>query len=324
MTVSAGETADRPLPYLRVFVTGGTGFVGRHLVYHLRRRLPPTAMLAVGGRGEEGSDIAFDLSDPASIRAAISETRPDLVVHLAGEASVASATATASRAWRLNVGGTMALAEAIAAESPDCTVLFASSSEVYGEVFLEGAAKESDRPKPNAVYAQSKLAAEQSLAVMLPPQARLFIARPSNHIGPGQAEHFAISSFAHQLVERERVAEAAAIRVGNLEAQRDFLDVRDVVRAYDALLALPVAPAVREIFNISLGKVHTIRFVLDELRSSARVASEVVVDPLRYRASEIQVAMVDSSKLRAQTGWQPAIPIEHSVRDVLDDWRRRL
>lgn len=321
--VSAGLISDRSLPDAsRVLVTGASGFVGRHLVDLLTTHGGVTVVRA--GRAGEDADIVFDLADQNSVAQGIAETRPDIVFHLAGEASVAAAARAAARTWQVNVGGSLALATALAEVNPAATLLFASSSEVYGRAFLDGAASENDRPAPVSVYGQSKLAAEQMLAAVMAPNATLIVARPSNHIGPGQDGRFALPSFAAQLVAGERAGERATIQVGNLDAERDFMDVRDVVRAYALLAHRLHGSSARETVNIASGTLRSINTMLDALRRSARIDSEVVVDPTRLRAAEIQRESVDAKKLRAATGWTPDYPLERSVADILDDWRRRL
>ena len=315
--------ADVALPYRRVLVTGGSGFVGGHLLARLLEQLTPEARIIRGGRGEAGTDILLDLANPPGIRQAVEAVRPDLVLHLAGEASVATAAGAAAERWHINLAGSLALADAVGDVSPDSTFLFASSAEVYGLAFLDGDVDEVTVPQPIAVYGQSKLAAEHMLATVLPASATLIVARPTNHIGPRQGERFAIASFAKQLVENERLSRPALIRVGNLNAQRDFMDVRDVVSAYIALLRLQLDPGARELFNISSGTLHSLRYMLDSLRSATAVLSEVVVDNERFRPNEIERAAVNADRIRLLTGWKPIISVERSLRDVLCDWRER-
>lgn len=306
----------------RIMVTGSRGFVGRHLVETLTQSGYPADQIACPGR-EPACTIRLDLGDAASIRSAVEAAVPDMVYHLAGEASVAQSGHYAAATWQANFVGTMDLALALAEVNPAVTLLFVSSAEVYGQAFLDGPVDEAVRPAPSSVYAQAKLATEQMLAAVLPQSATLIVARPSNHIGPGQDERFAVPSFARQLALAERAGDSARIQVGNLESERDFMDVRDVVRVYELLTRLYAQTGVRETFNISSQQSRSVRSLLDMLRQDARVASEVVVDPARSRPSEVPVALVGSSRLREMTGWAPTIPMDQTIRDVLNDARIR-
>ncbi len=315
--MTRGEGASR-----RILVTGGSGFVGRHLLAELTENARSGDVILQAGR-EPDCDVPLDLKDVASVSAAVAAARPDVVLHLAGEASVAQAGNNAAATWQLNLVGTMALAVALGEVSPSATLLFTSSAEVYGRAFLDGVVDETVRPAPSSIYAQAKLAAEQMLAAVLPASATLVVVRPSNHIGPGQDERFALPSFAQQIARAELAGETARIQVGNLDTQRDFMDVRDVVRAYRALVDRFAGTGARETFNISSQNVVPIRTLLEALRGDATVASELIVDPERSRASEVPSAAMDSSRLRETIGWVPAIAIEESARDVLNAARRR-
>lgn len=314
--------AKWPAACRRVLVTGGSGFVGKHLLAMLRRATDDGVEIFRAGH-EGRTDVRFDLTDPPSVVAAVAETRPDLVFHLAGQASVAGADAAAAATWRVNLVGSLALAEALATVNPRATLLFASSAEVYGRAFLDGSVDETSVPQPTSVYAQVKLATEQMLMAVLPRSATVIVARPTNHIGPGQSDRFALASFAAQLAAGERAGARTTIQIGNLETRRDFMDVRDVVRAYLGLVSRYHGNEVREIFNIASEKTRTICSVLDMLRAASTVESEVRVDPERVRPAEIPETSADPSRLRAAIGWEPEWSLDRSVRDVLDDARAR-
>jgi GDP-4-dehydro-6-deoxy-D-mannose reductase len=326
---STDGAAPPPLPFGRILVTGADGFVGRELVPAIAARLRPDARLSLATRQpvmavpDAWHRIAFDLEDGASIAAAIVETRPDLVVHLAGQASVGRSAGTAAATWSANLSGSLALARALADTVPDCTMLFASSVEVYGLTFNHETATEASPLRPQSAYARSKAAAEAMLADVLPASARLIVARPCNHSGPDQDEAYVIPAFAAQIARAESGA-SRVIRVGNLDAERDFLDVRDVVSAYLAVLASAEALPARSIFNIASGRPVRIGTILDRLRAMSRCETRVEPDPDRMRPSEVASAAIDSAAIVQATGWAPVHTLDDMLARVLAGQRARV
>ena len=302
-------------------MTGGNGFVGNHLRAALANKLSALSSLLIAGREPE-CDVFLELSDAGSVESAVRSVRPDLIIHLGGEASVAAASRDAINAWRINVAGTLALAATFGDCSPAGTFFFISSAEVYGGAALESPATETIPASPISVYGKSKLAAEWMLSSALPSAARLITVRPSNHLGPGQDTRFAIPSFARQIAEGEQADRAVSIKVGNLDARRDFMDVRDVVRAYVALLMLPWAPGTRATYNVASGVTRGVGEIMGMLQSHATVATSLEFDPDRQRANELPSMHVDASLLRAATGWSPLYAIEQTVADILGDARQ--
>ncbi|HWI86419.1 MAG TPA: GDP-mannose 4,6-dehydratase [Sphingomonas sp.] len=307
-------------------MTGGDGFVGRLLVAAMAERLKPDARLIQATRTprsewpDDHDYVTFDLEDPAGIADAIGEVRPDLVVHLAAQSSVGRSAGEAGVTWSINLCGSLALARALAATVPDCTLLFASSVEVYGLTFNHEVATEASPLRPQSAYARSKAAAEAMFADVLPADARLIVARASNHSGPGQTDAFVIPAFADQIVQVER-GKASAVRVGNLEAERDFLDVRDVIAAYLKLLVQAKSLPPRNIFNIASGTSVRIGAVLDRLRALSGLEMAVERDPQRMRASEVARAAVDASAIRRAFGWVPTHTLDETLASVLADRR---
>lgn len=309
------------LPYRSVLVTGAGGFVGRYLLAALRDRLVPDVYLVAPARDGIMQD-RLDLNDGSAVTRLIDNLRPDLVVHLAAQSSVGASAGGAAETWRTNVGGTLHLAQAVAAAAPAATFAFASSSEVYGAAFNAGTANEETVPAPMSPYARTKRAGEELLADVLAPTNRLIIFRPGNHSGAGQDTRFVLPAFADQIARIEAGEIPPVIKVGSLTAMRDFLDVRDVVDAYCAVLGQDTA-TLRETFNIGSGDVHPIGDLLDMLLAMARVSIRVEQDSHRLRASEVPCARIDATKLRERTGWHPCHALRDTVAMVLDDCRRR-
>ncbi|MGW8192445.1 NAD-dependent epimerase/dehydratase family protein [Sphingomonas hankookensis] len=309
------------LPYRSVLLTGGRGFVGRYLLPVLQARLAPEAIVHRLDRHGAEQD-AVDLLDPVAVRALVARTRPELIVHLAAQSSVGQSAGQAADTWRVNVGGTVNLAEAVAAECPDATFAFSSSAEIYGSAFNGGRVDETTPPLPQSVYARTKRAAEEVLADTLRPENRLIIFRPTNHSGAGQDGRFVLPAFAEQIAAIEAGGRPGVIRVGSLTAERDFLDVRDVVNAYVGVLAQPGGDQ-RQTYNIASGHPVPIAHLLDHLLQLASVPITVEPDPARMRPSEVVRTEVASGRIRAQTGWVPHIALRDTVADVLEGCRRR-
>ena len=215
------------------------------------------------------------------------------------------------------------MASACARAAPAATLFFVSSSEVYGRSFSPARSREDAPLQPMNVYARSKAAAEQVLADVLPAEARLIVARSFNHTGPGQDERFVLPSFAAQIARIEAHRQPAEIRVGNLDAERDFLDVRDVCRAYVALIkAAPALPA-RSVFNVSSGSSRSIGALLEILAWQSSARFEVVVDHTRLRSVEIPNAVGRNDLLRAAVDWTPIHPIEETLAALLQRAREK-
>ncbi|PWB94482.1 NAD-dependent epimerase/dehydratase family protein [Methylosinus sporium] len=324
--MSAAAAFPSAARFERILVTGGSGFVGRYMLEGLARAYPAAHRMSLARPGEpapaaDWSPIAFDLLDPADVEATMREARPDLVVHLAAQASAAKSFVAAEETWRVNFVGSLNLGSALARHAAEAVVIFASTADVYGASLGEDAAHEAMIPRPLNAYARSKLAAETMLADVLPQTARLVVARPFSHIGPGQDKRFAVSSFAAQIVEIESGRAEPRLCVGDLSVQRDFLDVRDVVDAYLRLIAIaPDLPA-RDIFDIASGTTRPLASLVEAMRRLARRDFEIVVDPERLRPADIPVAHCVAAKLRAATGWSPTRTTDETLVDLLDYWR---
>lgn len=314
----------------RTLLTGGNGFVGKILC----RLLQQAGHHVVALSGCQGSPAAHadeslvcDIRDAQAVSQAVKLARPERVIHLAAVSHVATSFKDPLLTWQTNVMGSLHLLEALRQHAPAAFVLFASSAEVYGATFKRGKALREDAPcQPLNPYAASKLAAETAFAEYFRQGTPGVIARPFNHIGPGQSPDFVTASFARQIALIEAGKQPAELKVGNLLAERDFLDVRDVCAAYLKLLELadrPVDSYPRR-YNISSGQPRPIRTMLDALLQLTSVPVRVVEDPQRMRPSDIPSASGDSTAIRRHTGWQPTFEITETLRELLADWRERV
>jgi len=257
---------------------------------------------------------AVDLLDRASVREALAATRPSVIYHCAGFADVHDAWRAPARALRVNALGTHHLLEAAREAGLSCRVLVTGSALVYRPA--ADPLTEDSPIGPASPYGVSKLAQEMTAAASPLP---VMIVRPFNHAGPGQSASYATSAFAQQVAEIEAGSREPILRVGNLDARRDITDVRDTVRAYEALAerGTPHMP-----YNVCSGRARSMRELLDILLSLSRVRVRVEVDPSRLRPSDNPVIAGSHDRLTRDTGWRPEIPIEQTLADLLQHWRR--
>ncbi len=314
---------------MKVLITGITGFAGTHLATYLAK---------VGGVEVAGLDLqapakkvaaglkhatihCCDLADAGRVQKVIGQERPDAVVHLAARAQVAGAWEDAVAIMETNVVCTQSLLQALHQAAPAARVLLVSSSEVYGKVPPEQMPIREDSPmKPNNPYSASKAAVEFiGLEYFYAFGAAVIIARPFNHIGPGQRGNFVVPALASQIAEIEAGLKEPVLKVGRLDSERDFTDVRDIVRAY-WLLIQKGEPGLA--YNIASGTRHKIKEILDTLLKLSEIRPSVEHPRELMRPSDTPVVIGDSSRLRTLDDWRPQIPIETSLRDALDYWRR--
>lgn len=278
----------------RVLVTGPEGFVGRHLRAEL---------------GEAFVPFGGDVLDADAVAAAVREAEPSAVVHLAAESSVAASWERPTDVWRVNVDGTVNVLDAVRHERPEARVLFTSTCEVYGNA-SRFPTPEDEPVRPISPYAVTKAAAELGCAL---PGVDVVVARSFNHEGPGRDDRFAVGSWTRQIARLEAEG-GGSLLVGDLSAERDITDVRDVVRAYRLLLD-PAVPA--GTYNVASGRSVTMEHVVELLTGLARVPVRVERDESRVRPADIRRLCGDVSKLRGATGWEPAIPLEQTLADAL-------
>lgn len=299
---------------MRALVIGASGFVGRHLVAHLRE--VGDEVVAID-RSSGGPDIC----DPYGITAHIGASRADVVYHLAGQSDVGRSWTDVIGTYRANVEGLVnVLAAARAAEVG--RVIAVLSADVYGRVTdAELPLTETAPFRPISPYAASKAAADLvCVQAFLGYGLHVVRARPFTHIGPGQGPGFVASAIASRVAAAERDA-LDDISVGTLSTRRDFTDVRDVVRAY-RLLAQHGAPG--EAYNICSGTDVPVQLVADTLIGLARRPLRLVSDPALSRPADVPLLRGDPTRLHVLTGWKAEIPLATTLTDLLEDWRLRI
>lgn len=305
----------------RLLVSGASGFVGRHLIEAASAH-PEAKDLDVRMLSDENG-VATDVRDAEAVTRAIRQFSPTAIVHLAAVASPREASTEPRAAWEVNLLGTFNLAHATMRHAPEALFVFAGSSEVYGQTFARSGGRpvaEGSVLEPISTYGATKAAADLMLGQMSLRGLRSIRFRPFNHTGSGQAAGFVVPAFARQIVRVERGWQDPLVRVGSLAVKRDFLDVRDVVRAY--LSAALDAGEVSGPCNLATGRPVAVADILEGLCSLCPRALEVVTDPARVRLGEIATMSGDPRRAKAMLGWKAEIPLETTLRDVLEYWRR--
>ncbi len=321
---------------MRFFVTGISGFVGTHLTAALLERGDTVFGLAreagslgalhrrFGDRFPESAVALCDLRDRERLRAELVRASPDGVFHLAGVAFVPKSFAAPNLAYEVNFLGTTELLGAVLAVAPRARVVLVTSGEIYG--WIDPARDlplvESQPLRPLSPYSVAKAAADLAGFQFFHAHGLDVVrARPFNHTGPGQSADFVCSDFARALAAAECGAGPARLRVGNLDVERDFSDVRDVVRGYLALFEKGTAG---EAYNLGSGVATRVGTILEELRGFCRVTVDVEPDARKLRAGELPRIVASIDKIREATGWRPEMPLRRTLADLLDDWRARL
>ncbi len=300
---------------MRAVVTGGLGFVGQHLVRHLRDAGDDVIVL------DHHGEHAVDVTDGPAVAAAIAEAAPDALYHLAGWADVGASWDDPVGVLRLNAEGTLHVLRACTAAKV-ARVLAVASADVYGVVTEDELPLTEASPlRPTSPYAASKVAADAlAQQAFLGHGLGVVRVRPFNHLGPGQSEQFVAPAIAARIARAERDG-TDEVAVGSLSARRDVTDVRDVVRAYRLLIEQGTAG---EVYNVCTGRDLAVQTLAELLVGLARRPVELVTDPSLLRPVDLPVLRGDASKLRAATGWEPSIAIEQTLTDLLDDMRSRV
>ena len=313
----------------RILVTGASGFVGGWLAPALRRRFGDGCEIfgaSVNGKAVEGQvPVSLDLMSRESVEAAVRQVRPTACVHLAGVTHVVGAADAPTRAWEVNLRGTMFLAEALLAEAPDCRLVHVSSGEVYGLSANRFERLNEDCPlAPANLYAVTKAAADLAIGEMALRGLKAVRFRPFNHTGPGQPPDFVTPGVAAQLARAEAPGAEPRLRIGATDRARDFLDVRDVCEAYAAAIARFDDLPAGQIFNLASGQSRTIQSILDDFLRLARRPMVVEVDRGRIRPNDVARICGDAGLAERTLGWKSVIPWEQTVADMLAYWRDRV
>jgi GDP-4-dehydro-6-deoxy-D-mannose reductase len=329
---------------MRVLLTGAAGFTGSHLAEYLL-----TDAAAHVGEADLGTaDLPLevhcvvhrhdrrihhlrhqmhlhrgDLRNGLWVHELVQSVQPDFTMHLAAWSDVGGSWQQPWTTYELNIQCQLHLLQALQRWSPHCRTLVITSNEVYGVLDPARLPVDEATPfRPNNPYGVSKVAQDMmALQYWLSHQLPTIRARSFNHIGPGQSDDFAASAFARQIAEIEAGLRPPVVTVGNLETQRDFTDVRDVVRAYWLLMRHGDAG---EVYNVGSGVARPVRWLLETLLTLTQVQVEVELDLHRLRPSDVPVSVCNNQRLVQATGWQPRVDLHQSLQDLLDGWRKEV
>lgn len=315
----------------KILITGITGFVGSHLASHLLSEKSYDIIgtyrseLDTTSREQIDKNITLkkvDLNNEEAVEKLLRETKPDVIFHLAAQASPAKSFAIPVETLTNNIVAEFSLLNSLRKlELRDTRVVVISSAEIYGVLTPHDIPVDEETPfRPATPYAVSKLAQDfLSYQHFLAYNMDIVRLRPYNHIGPGQKEGYVVTDFAKQIAEIEKGKKEETISVGNLQAKRDFTDVRDIVKAYT--LAMEKGES-GEVYNIGSGKSRKIEDILHTLLSFSSKKISVTIDQSRFRPIDVPEIRCDSSKFNKITGWEPEIPFEKTLEDILDYWRK--
>lgn len=318
---------------MRVLITGITGFAGSHLADYILENHPEVKLYGLVRWRSPMENILHirdkielhegDLKDIVSLKKCLSEIRPDRIFHLAAQSYVPFSWRCPSETFSINALGQINLFEAVLSLKLSPRIQVAGTSEEYGLVNDdEIPMKETNPLRPLSPYAVSKIA-QDFLAWQYYKSYGLSTVRTRgfNHTGPRRGEVFICSNFAKQIAKIEKGKKEPVIYVGNLEAKRDFTDVRDIVRGYWLCLEKGKEG---DVYNVGTGKPYSMKEILDLLLSMSKVKVKTKLDPARLRPSDVPVLYSDCTKLKELTGWEPKIPFKQSLQDLLEFWRERV
>lgn len=316
---------------MKAFITGITGFAGSFLAENLLASgkydvsgtyLSENSLINVDSVKDRIKLYRLDLQDFEAVKGVILEEKPDVVFHLAALASPAKSIGDARHYILNNISVQLNLQDAVREAELNPTILIVSSAGVYGSDVADYGKLDENAPlNPADPYAFSKLAQDfLGLQYFLTYKIPIIRVRPFNHIGPRQSLDFAVASFAKKIADIESGKNDPILKVGNLEAKRDFTDVRDMVQAYVDLIEKGVAG---DVYNAGSGKSITMREVLDKLLAFSTKDIKVEIDQSLFRPVDIPELVCDNTKLVQTTGWQPKIEIDQTLKDTLEYFRNQ-
>lgn len=323
---------------MRVLITGIAGFVGNHLIKNLITDDSEYGLEIMGAdidltnflyKNHDGKNISIhssviDLRDRDAVEKIIMSFKPDIIYHLAAQSSVSYSWEKPVETFEINVFGGINILESVREYCSDCKILVTCTAEEYAEPLdvKDSPIDEDFRIRPKNPYAISKSALDFfSTTYQRAYDLFVYVTRSFNHAGPGQSERFVISDFAKQIAEIEKGIKEPVISVGNIDVYRDFLDVRDVISAYRAIIDRG-RPG--EVYNVCSGIKTKISDILELLVSSSTVKKiEIKVDENKLRPVELIEVYGDNRKLKLDTGWKPNYNIRKSILDILNWWRKK-
>ena len=311
---------------MNILITGASGFVGYYVMQALGK------LHCIPLAGEKG---AIDVRDSGGIKSFLSAPGTpvfDAVIHLAAQGFVPESFKNPLETFDINFTGTFNLLNALKETGFKGKILYVSSGDIYGLADESSLPIKEEYPlKPRNPYAVSKVAVEALCYQWSVVEAgmRFIVARPFNHIGPNQSESFAVSSFAKQVIEIEIGLKKPLISAGNIDATRDFLDVRDVADAYKILLEKEtgkkgISGNKFDVFNICSGAEVSMRSILNLMFEITGIEAEIEIDEAKLRPNEQKRIYGSGNKLKNYTGWRPKIPLKQSIEDILNYWREKL
>ncbi len=316
-----------------ILITGITGFVGSYLAEYLLSEVPDCRIYGTIRWRSRTENLEYlngkikliecDLKDYSSAKAALEQSHPQYIFHLAAQSFVVTSFHAPADTLSTNILSQLNIFEAVRALGMNPVIQIAGSSEEYGLVKSDELPITENNPlRPLSPYAVSKVT-QDLLAFQYFHSYKLSVIRTRafNHSGPRRGHVFVESNFSRQIAEIEKGLRPPILKVGNLTALRDYTDVRDMVRAY-WLAVTKGEPG--EVYNIATGKGYAISEIVEMLKKLTRVEIKVEEDPSRMRPSDVPVLIGDSSKFRKRTGWKPEIPFEQTLSNILDYWRQRV
>lgn len=305
----------------KVLITGGMGFVGKYLTVQLAGdEIHVTRLENEPDCGIFAECHVLDICNSADTDSLIKQIQPDVIYHLAGQSSVAVSWKNPQLTIDVNVKGAVNLLEAVRKYSPESKVLIVGSSEEYGCMKGDKPVSEDSLSAPENIYAVTKYSQEMLGRIYYRAYGiKTVMTRSFNHIGAGQSPMFVVSDFCRQAVRIEKGLAEPVIRTGNISVMRDFTDVSDIARAY---IMLAEHGKSGEVYNVGSGKAVSVKSVLDIILSMTDAEISVEKDPERFRPADVMKIEADISKITADTGWKPEIPLEDTIKGIMDYWRK--